>query len=107
MTIDGREVIWNEQFLVSVADIQKYVSTYNPVRGRTFASEILDYTLETIAPNPFAFVKFAHPKYQVMPYRRAVFRKNHVILYKVEDTRLTFLDVYHTSRNIDGIVPEP
>jgi len=107
MTVDGREVIWNEEFLTNVAAIQQYISEYSPLRGRTFSSEILDYTLDVIAPNPFAFVKFDHPKYQVMPYRRAVFRKNHLILYKVEDARLTFLAVYHTSRNTDGIVPEP
>lgn len=70
MIVAGREVIWNGQFLTSTAAIQQYISESNPVRERTFASEVLDYTLEVIAPNPFA-------------------------------------DVYHTSRNIDGIVPEP
>jgi len=76
------------------------------VRGRTFASAILDYTLEKIAPNPFIFAKFTHPKYAALPLHRAVFQKKYVILYLAEDQHLTFLDVYHTSRNPDSILSE-
>ncbi len=104
MIIDGREVIWSETFLTSVAAIQDYIGQYSQVRGRTFASEILDYTLEKIAPNPFIFAKFGHPKYAALPLHRAVFQKKYVILYLIENQKLTFLEVYHTSRNPDSIL---
>lgn len=32
-------------------------------------------------------------------YRRAIFKNNYAIVYRIEDTTLIFLDVYHTSRN--------
>jgi hypothetical protein len=62
--------------------------------------------LEKIAPNPFIFAKYSHPKYASLPFRRAVFRHDYIILYSVEDHQITFLEVYHTSRNPDMILSD-
>lgn len=106
MIIGGREVIWSETFLRSVAAIQEYIGQYSSVQGRTFSSAILDYTLEKIAPNPFIVAKFSHPRYAVLPLHQAVFRKKYIILYLIEYQQLIFLEVYHTSRNPDSILSE-
>ncbi len=103
MIVAGREVVWNEMFLENVAGIQQYISQYNPVRGRTFATEILDFTLEIIAPNPLIFIHFDHPAYTHILLRRAVFSRNYIILYEVFDDRIVFLLVYHASRDLGNL----
>lgn len=38
-------------------------------------------------------------------YRRAVFKHSYAIIYRIDTDTLTFLDVYHTSRNKSTIDP--
>jgi hypothetical protein len=49
------------------------------------------------------FVEYPEKQTPEKMYRRAVFRRTYLVIYKVTVTEITFLVVYHASRNPDSI----
>jgi plasmid stabilization system protein ParE len=103
MIIAGREITLTDYFLAQLAEIQMYISEESPLRGRQLTTDLFDFLTDTIAPNPFMFVEYLGKSTVEKLYRRAVFRKNYIVIYKVTDSEILFLTVHHASRNPDSI----
>ena len=103
MIIDGRTVQLKESFTAQLATIQEYISQYGPRRGRELTTSIANYVLDTIAPNPYIFAEYEGRVTPEKMYRRAVFKRKYIILYKVTNEQIIFLAVYHSSQNPDTI----
>lgn len=58
----------------------------------------MDFALETVAPLPLAFSAYHHPVAPGYGLRRAVFRKEYVVIYGVSDTEAFSVIFHHTSR---------
>ena len=103
MTVNGRTVILTELFMTQLAEIQTYISEQSLNRGRQLTTNLVNFLLDTVAPNPFIFIEYAGKQTPEKIYRRAIFQRNYIIIYKVTETEIIFLVVYHASRNPDSI----
>ena len=104
MIVEGKEIILRESFLDSLIEFQNYYGLLNPVKGRKFVKEAYDFTIDIIAPMPYAFVKFSTKLYPNSNFRRAVFKKNHIIVYLVLEHQIEFWEIFHASKNPDAIL---
>lgn len=99
MTVNGWELIYKHHFLTELAAIQQFIGSFSAQRGRKLTSGIMQFTIERIPMNPYTFVEYAVMKTPEAVYRRAVYKQNYVIIYKIEGTQLFFPDVYHARRD--------
>ena len=99
MIIKGREIIYKDAFLQRLIEIQEYIGRYDAVKGRLFVNQFLNFAIDTIAEFPFGFVKFSNSKYPDSDLRRAVFKNDYLIIYRVSDLKIEFVEVFHTSQN--------
>lgn len=103
MIINGRTVQLKENFTAQLATIQEYINQYDPKKARELTTDIASFALDVIAPNPYIFVEYQLRPTPEKKYRRAVFKRKYIIVYKVTDEKVTFLAVYHTSQNHGSI----
>jgi len=85
MTRNERTVTLGEEFVRELELAEKYTGRTVPRRGRQLVSDVMDFILETLAPQPFAYPAFpysAAPNYRL---RRAVFHKQYIIIYEVSE----------------------
>ena len=94
MTRNGRAVTLGEEFVRELELAEKYTGRTVPRRGRQLVSDVMDFILETLAPQPFAYP--AAPNYHL---RRAVFHKQYIIIYEVSEVEVSFAFFHHTSRS--------
>lgn len=59
--------------------------------------------MKVIAPNPLAFPRLEKLGSPVRELRKAVFRKNYLVIYRFTADRVDFLTIFHTSRNPDSL----
>ncbi|AUD03414.1 type II toxin-antitoxin system RelE/ParE family toxin [Spirosoma pollinicola] len=93
------ELVFTDYFLEQVALIQEYTSQFSEKRGRQLTSALMNFVADRIPLNPYAFIEYEVLKTPDGSYRRAVFKNNYAIIYRIDESTLIFLDVYHTSRN--------
>ena len=98
-----REFDLRPNFLRELAKIEAYVGQSNPRRGRQFVSELFDFISDVIESNPYAFPEDPYRRTPTHEFRRAVFRKQYLIAYRVTDELLQFLTIFHTSRDPGSI----
>ena len=103
MIIGGRSVELKESFTAQLATIQEYISQFEPKKGRDLTTALANYVLDVVAPNPYIFAEHAGRPTPEKMYRRAIFKRKYIIVYKVTDEQVTFLAIYHTSQNPDGV----
>ncbi len=99
MIRNGREVLLGETFIQELALVEKYVGRDVAVRGRRFVSDLTSFLFENLAPLPYAHPAYAHPVAQGRELRRAVFRKEYIIIYEVSDAAVSFVFFHHSSRS--------
>lgn len=80
-----------------------YLAQPNPRRGRQFVSDVYDFTVNVIETNPFAFPEHPTRLSPAREFRRAVFHKDFIIIYRITDDFHKFLRIYPASRNPDSI----
>ncbi len=90
MIVNGRTVELKENFTTQLAAIQEYFSQYDPMKSRELTTNIANYTLDVIAPNPYIFAEYMGKPTPEKMYRRAIFERKYVIFYKVTDEQITF-----------------
>ena len=76
------------------------------MRGRQISSTIVDFALHTVGPFPQAYPLCAVPQHPEQEHHRAVFRREHVLIYRVTPAEISFLPVYGAWQNeADFTVP--
>lgn len=99
MIRNGRVVTLGDRFVSELALAEKYVGRISAGRGRKFVSDVSVFLFEILAPLPLAFPVYAYPMAPNVNLRRAVFRREYVIIYEVTELEVSFLYFHHTSRN--------
>ncbi len=99
MIRNGRTVTLSDEFVRELALTEKYTGRTSSARGRKFTSDVLNFLFETLAPLPLAYPAHEYPEAPDINLRRAVFRKEYVIIYEVSATAVAFVFFHHTSRN--------
>ena len=104
MMIDGRTVYFKESFTTQLALIQEYASQFSPKKARQLTTAIATHALDVIAVNPFIFAEYPGRPTPEKAYRRAIYKRRYVIIYKVTANQINFLVIYHTSQNPDTVI---
>ena len=89
-----REVNLTPAFLDGLTAIQAYHGQFDVARGRQITSAIVDFTCDVIGPFPHAYPQYPVRQYPDRDYRRAVFRREYVPIYRVMETEVSFLLIY-------------
>ncbi len=97
------KVIFREEFLDELLEIQEYLEGESFGRGKKFISRIYDFMMDIIERMPFMFQEYPYKITEDKIYRRAIFEIQYVIIYKVIVDEIFILKIYHTSRNPDNI----
>lgn len=94
-----RDVNFRQKFLDELFAIQEYLNFYGGNKSKHFMETVIDFTVDVIVQNPFAFPECYFLKTTTQAYRRAIFRKEYAIVYKVTHQLVDILTIYHTSRD--------
>jgi plasmid stabilization system protein ParE len=94
---------WNcnfrQKFLDELFAIQEYLNFNGGNKSKHFMESVIDFSIDVIIVNPYAFPECYFLKTTAQTYRRAVFRKDYAIVYKITDELVDILTIYHTSRD--------
>ncbi len=93
----GRRVETARLFLDKLAQFEEFLGRNNPSTGRAFTAAVFAFCYDVIAPLPWAFPAAQEGELTRPEVRRAVFKRRYVLLYRVTDVAVQFVDLYHTS----------
>ena len=99
MVIANREIVITQRFLHSLSIIEEYIGQDSERYAKRFATSVFDFIEKVIAPLPEAFPEYSGKPTKRRIYRKAVFKKRYIIIYKVLKTKVEILLIYHGSRN--------
>jgi plasmid stabilization system protein ParE len=98
------ELFFHERFLDSLIEIENYLSLHiSKQNARKFPSDIFEFITNSIEKHPLAFSLGNYKNAKNKLVRKAVFKKNHIIVFEIEDDTINILNIYHTSRDPDNI----
>ena len=98
-----RELIFKQEFLDELIEIQDYLEVQSVGKGKKFISRIYDFMMDTIERMPFMFQEYPYKLTEDKIYRRAIFETQYVIIYRVLDESIALLKIHYTSRNPENI----
>ena len=81
-------------FMNGLAEIQQFTARYNPLKARRLTTAIMDFAYNTVGAFPLAHPRHLHPEHPTVDYRRAIFRRDYILVYRVTLDEVTFLLVY-------------
>ena len=103
MSEPTREVNLVPDFLDGLFEIQQFAGRASAGAGRRVVQAILDFAYDIIALSPRAFPVYPTTRHSEREYRRAVFRKKFVLIYRIADQELTFLVVHSTRQDSSNL----
>ncbi len=103
MTVNEKEILIADKFYDDLLGIEEYISDYSSSKAKKLTKRIFDFIIDTISVFPQAFPIFEYYFDELYEYRRAVFQKNYVIVYRINLSKVEFLRIYHASRNPDNV----
>ncbi len=95
----ARRVLFKASFLDDLAKFEKFIGRNTPAQGRLFSSRVLDFCYDVVAPFPLAYPAFRQAEIADQSVRRALFRRDYAVLYRVGDDFIKFVALYHTGQN--------
>ena len=98
MSEAARQVEMVEAFLDKLSRFEQFANHSNAAGGRKFTAAVFAFCYEIIAPLPLAYPAFQLGAVVRQDVRRAMFRRHYVLLYRVTDATVVFLDIFHTSQ---------
>ena len=77
MSDESCELVFTDNFLDDLIELENYIGRENSKKGRLFTSRVYDYILSLIKSSPFANSMFMINNELI---RREVFEKNYIIV---------------------------
>ncbi|MEZ4904705.1 MAG: type II toxin-antitoxin system RelE/ParE family toxin [Spirosomataceae bacterium] len=99
MSEHARDFIFRQKFLDELFSIQEYLNFHGGEKSKYLMEDVIDFCVDIIVSNPFAFPECYFLKTDTQLYRRAIFRREYAIVYKVTPLLIDILTIYHTSRD--------
>ncbi len=103
MLINGRKILFHKDFVVEVRRIQKYLRQFSSQSAIKFVVNLDKLIFEKIALRPTSFPEFKYKRTPNKIFRRAIYKKKYVVVYKLESTKITLVFIYHSSRNPENL----
>ena len=98
MSETSRKVEVSESFIKQLAAFEKFLGRNSQAVGRAFTAAVFDFCYDILAPMPWAYPAFQDGETIRPAVRRAVFKRQYVLLYRITDATVQMLDIFHTSQ---------
>ena len=85
MSSGPHRVEMTKYFLDKLARIEEFSGRTNPTAARAFTASIFTFCYDILAPTPWAYPAFREGEIARPEVRRAVFKRNYVLLYRITD----------------------
>lgn len=103
MSTVAHRVEMTEYFLDKLARMEEFAGPAQAVNARAFTASIFAFCYDVLATQPWAYPAFRAGETVHQDIRRAVFRRRHVLLYRVTDTTVRLLEIFHTRQGGVGL----
>ncbi len=91
---------FRQKFLDELLRVEKYLGRNGGRQGRAFTQAVFDFAYNTVATIPEGFPAYVHPRLPTVVLRRAVFRREYVLLYQVTGEAVVFVYFHYARRDI-------
>ena len=98
--MEGRRIDFRKAFLDELLAVEQYIGRHDGQRGRAFTKAVVDFAYAVVGTVPEGFAAYRHPLLPEVPLRRAIFRRDYALLYRVSDETIDFVYFHHTRRDI-------
>jgi plasmid stabilization system protein ParE len=99
MIINDREILFSEKFFDDFLSIEEYFNTFSSAKAKKTTKQFFDFATDTVATFPQAFPKYEYYQRFDFEYRKAVFQKSYILIYRLNDSKVEFLRIYHASQD--------
>jgi len=82
---------WCQNFWMDWLGFSKYHSQFNAAKAHKLSSAIVDFAYNTVGSFPAAYPPYQVNDHPEREYRRAVFKREFVLIYRVTEAAVTFL----------------
>lgn len=106
MKINKRDLIFRPGFDEGLSDIYDYLAEFSDRSAKSFVKELWELCTNRIANYPESFPEFKLKKTPGKIYRKAIYRKNYYVIYKLEAKRILFLAIFYARRDLSKIIIE-
>lgn len=96
----GLRLNFRKAFLDELLLVEQYVGRQDGHRGRALTEAVFTFAYTIVSTLPEAFPTYKHPLLPGMQLRRAVFKREYALLYRVTEYAIDFVYFYHTRRDI-------
>ena len=93
-------IVFKPRFLKELTGTLQYISEHSLYAKDKFVDDLMIMISKKIPQQPFLY-----PEFQKMPtigkvFRKAIFKKKWNVIYKVETSKLIFISIFHSSRDV-------
>jgi plasmid stabilization system protein ParE len=106
MSKAAHRVEMTEYFLAKLARMEEFASPHHSVAARAFTASVFTFCYDVLATQPWAYPIFQQSEVVRPEIRRAVFRRTYLLLYRVTDTAIILLEIFHTRQGNIGLPDE-
>lgn len=103
MSTAAHRVEMTEYFLDKLARIEQFASPHQAGNARAYTASIFTFCYDILATQPWSYPAFRDGETTHQNIRRAVFRRQHVLLYRVTDTTVRLLKIFYTRKGDVGL----
>ena len=104
MKIKGRVLIFKQRFYDSLDEILDYYEQNNSTTFiQKFLKELDETIIDKIAPRPESHPEYKWKRTPDKVFRRAIFRKNFFIIYKMLPNEIQFLLIIYSGKDLESL----
>ena len=93
-------ILFRPRFLRDMQVIIDYLEEQSSLAAELFLEELNVVVYEKIPKQPFLYQEFSRIPTAGKVFRRATFKKKWFVIYKVEPNQITYISIFHSSRDI-------
>ena len=93
-------ILFRPRFVRDLRAIIEYLDEHSTFASEIFLEELDVVLYEKIPKQPLRFQEFSKMPTVGKVFRRATFKKKWFVVYKVESNQITYISIFHSSRDI-------
>jgi addiction module RelE/StbE family toxin len=93
-------ILFRPKFVKDLKVVFDYLDNQSVWVAENFMEQLEEMVYQKIPKQPFLYQEFSKMPSVGKVYRRATFNKKWYIVYKVEPTQITYITIFHSSRDI-------
>lgn len=99
MIINNREIIFRTSYLNDLVKLRTFLDEYDSGYADKFVNDTFGFITNAIAPHPEIHPEYRFKRTKYKFYRRAIYKKNYLIIFKLTKKKIELLTIFHANRN--------